>query len=115
MGHLLSSRVEKGTAVINKELVKKVLAANDLGGVARDIGLEPEEECDSGLFIHVANCPVCQERRLKISKKRQSFMCFNTNCNSHGDAITLLHFAEGLTLTEAVGKLAQRAEIPLYE
>lgn len=93
----------------NRQIVIDVLAANDIvdvvGGV---VELKP-----AGTARLKACCPFHTEKTpsFTVSRDRQMFYCFG--CGKHGDAISFLCEYEGLTFSEALRKLADRAGIRL--
>lgn len=87
----------------------QVLAANDITDlIGGCLELKPS---GSGRFL--ALCPFHKERTpsFSVSRDKQMFYCFG--CEKGGDAIAFLREYEGLTFSEALRKLADRAGIRL--
>lgn len=92
-----------------KEIVSQVLAASDVIELVRS----SVELKHAGSGRYKGLCPFHNEKTpsFTVSQDRQQFHCFG--CGKHGDAITFLSEMEGLSFSEALRKLADRAGIRL--
>lgn len=93
----------------SRDTIAEVLNATDIveliGGV-----LDLKQ---AGGGNHLGLCPFHSEKTpsFNVSRERQTFHCFG--CGKGGDAISFVREIEGLTFSEAVQKLADRAGIQL--
>jgi len=92
-----------------REIIADVLAANDIVDI---IGAAVELKA-AGPARFKARCPFHNERTpsFTVSRDRQQYHCFG--CGKHGNTIGFLCEHEGLSFTEALRKLADRAGIRL--
>jgi DNA primase len=93
----------------SREIIREVVAANDIVEVVGAyLDLKP-----SGGRRWKALSPFSQEKTpsFHVSQDRQMFHCFSTD--QGGDALSFLMKVEGLTFSEALRKLADRAGIRL--
>jgi DNA primase len=89
----------------NKDEIKE---ANDIFNVvASYVKLEKRGRYYLGL------CPFHKEKTpsFNVNQETQSFYCFG--CHAGGDVISFIQLIEGLSFTEAMEKLAERAGLPI--
>lgn len=93
----------------SRDIVAQVLSATD---IVQLIGAYVELKA-AGTARFKARCPFHAEKTPSfiVSRDRQHYHCFG--CGKGGDAINFLCEFEGLTFTEALRKLADRASIRL--
>lgn len=93
----------------SREIVREVLAANDIVDVIGNyLSLKPD-----GARRFKALSPFKNEKTpsFKVNQDRQTYHCFSTD--QGGDLISFLMAVEGLSFSEALQKLADRAGIRL--
>lgn len=97
-------------AQIPKETIEQILAATDIADLIASY--IPLKRVGSNYKAH---CPFHNEKTpsFTINTTRQSFHCFG--CKKGGDAIAFVREFENLPFTDAVRKLASRANIPVIK
>lgn len=91
--------------MISKEKIDEIIKQNDIVDVIRDhISVESKDKC---------LCPFHDDNNpsMSISKEKQIFKCFS--CGEKGNVVSFVMKYHNVSYTEALKRLADRANIPL--